>query len=140
MEEADRQYLRRFSKKRAVSRDRTVLPTAFEPRSDEPALSFTLRDESLQSSRQLLCYRDHFRILPSGDLPGLCFLTHANLTEGLKPPLLPWYKEDENDPVYGKLHYQTELPTEMQQNQMATQATQNGLLLPAVIKGREHPR
>jgi len=139
MNGADLQYLRRFAKKRAVSKERQVLPAAFEPRRDEDALSFTLRDGSLQSQEQLLQYQAHFSIQPSGDLPGLCFLTHCNLTEDLKPPLPPRYKEDETDPVYGKLHHQTDVPSLTQQNQMATQATQNGLLLPAKIKGREHP-
>lgn len=139
MDAAERQYIRRFAKKRAVSKERQVLPTAFEPRPNEQGLSFTLRNRSLLTTTQLCQYQEHFRIQPSGDLPGLCFLTHTNLTEDLKPPLPPRYKEDEDDPVYGKLHYLTDLPSLTQQNQMATQATQNGLLRPARIKGQEHP-
>jgi len=139
MDRADEQFIRRFSKKSAVKKDRQVLPAAFEPRIDERGLSFTLRDETLQSREALLRYRTYFQIQKSGDLPGLCFLTYANLTQGLQPPLPPRYSEYETDPVYGHLHHLTDLPNETQQNQMATQATQNGLLLPAVIKKRDYP-
>jgi hypothetical protein len=139
MDRADEQFIRRFAKTTAVKKDRVVLPAAFEPRVEEAALSFTFRDETLQSREALLRYRHHFEIQPSGTLPGLCFLTYANLTEGLQPPLPPRYSDDETDPVYGHLHHLTDLPSETQQNQMATQATQNGLLLPAVIKKRDYP-
>ncbi len=139
MERMDRQFIRRFSKKSAVRKDRVVLPVAFAPGRDPTALSFTLRDMTLQSIEALLRYRAYFRIQPSGDLPGLCVLTHTNLTEDLRPPLPPRYREDEQDPVYGKLHHETDLPDETQRHQMATQATQNGLLLPAVINKHDHP-
>ncbi len=138
MDRADRQFIRRFSKKNEV-KNRQVLAAAFAPRGDERTLSFTLRDKTLQSRDALLRFRNHFEIRPSGDLPGLCFLTHANLAEDLRPPLPPRYREDERDPVFGKLHHETDLPNETQQNQMATQATQNGLLLPAIIRKREYP-
>ena len=138
MDGTNRHFIRRFSRKSDVRRDRTVLPRAFEPRSSESALSFTFRNEELRSQNALIQYRDHFP-LTSGDLPGLCWLSHRNLVEDLEPPLPPRYREDTDDKKYGRLHYETDVPGETQQNQMATQATQNGLLLPAVIKKRVHP-
>jgi len=138
MDGADQHFIRRFSKRTAVQKDRVVLPAAFEARSGESALSFTLRSKSLQEKEALLKYQRHF-VLSSGDLPGLCFLTRANLTNDLQPPLPPRFKAAEDDQVYGKLHHETDVPNETQRNQMAVQATQNGLLLPAILKGREHP-
>jgi hypothetical protein len=126
----DRQYIRRLLKN-AVKRDRTILPRAFSASPNDSSISFTLRGDVLQSEDQLRRYRKHKR-LNSGDLPGLCYLTHQNLTQDLKPPLPPRYQEDSEDTIYGTLHHETDVPDETQQNDLATKATQHGLLLPFV--------
>lgn len=131
-------YIRRFAKKSAVQKDGTVMPPAFEPRQDEATLSFTLRDQLLETTSALREFQET-KALPSGDLPGLCFLTHCNLIDDLNPPLPPWHSADKQDEAYGHLHYSTDLPTLTQRNQMATQATHNGILLPAVLSGQARP-
>jgi len=139
MDQPELQYLRRFSVKSAVKKHRQVLPRAFRPRDDELSLSFTLRCQELGSQQGLIAFRAYHRITGSGDLPGLIYLTHMNLVNDLTPPLTPRYVKDERDPKYGHLHHETDRPDETQLNIMATQASQNGVLLPAIIKGREHP-
>lgn len=112
--------------------DGTISWEVFRPREDEPSLSYTLQNESLRTSSGLEQYQRD-KELPSGDLPGICKLTHYDLTEALQPPRPPRFEHDLADPKYGHLHCVTDRPhDDVHMEKMAKLATRNGLIRPFV--------
>lgn len=128
---AEDSFLRRIDKKRYIAEG--IIPwNVFDPRKNELTLSFTLRDERLETDEGLAKYRSD-KALPSGDLPGICMLTFDDLTRGIKPPLPPRADHDHSDEIYGHLHCITDRPRDFDHaEKMAKLATQNGVLLPFV--------
>ena len=120
-------FLRRIDRRRWIARDGTIAPEAFLAREGESSLSFTYQGSGLRDNAALDDYQRVYR-LPSGDLPGLCRLTYGNLTRDLETPLPPRHNPDDNDAVYGHLHYVTDCPTRVQMEQMAMLATWNGVV------------
>lgn len=130
---SDDSFLRRIDRKRYVS-DGTISADVFGPHTSETTLSFTYRDPCLKQESALGEYQDNNR-LPSGDLPGVCFLTLHDLTSALEPPLPPRLEDDESDPIYGHLHCVTDCPRDhLHREKMAKLATSNGLLLAFIKK------
>jgi hypothetical protein len=130
---SDDSFLRRIDRKRYVS-DGAISADAFGPRTSETTLSFTHRDAPLKHEGALGKYQHNNR-LPSGDLPGVCFLTLHDLTSALEPPLPPRLEVDQSDPIYGHLHCVTDCPRDhVHREKMAKLATSNGLLLAFIKK------
>ncbi|MEW6249309.1 MAG: hypothetical protein AB1716_01580 [Planctomycetota bacterium] len=121
-------FLRRLDRKRLVSADGVVSWGAFAPRPAEFSLSFTYECSGLRSAMSLEVYR-RAKVLPSGDLPGLCRLSLDDLTARLKPPLPPRSEPDSKDELYGRLHCVTDLPVnQAHMEAMAKLATRNGVV------------
>ncbi len=129
-------FLRRTAGKRYI-KNGVVGWEAFKPREGEDGLSFTYQSPSLQSPEGIRSFQLD-KVLPSGDLPGICKLTYSNLAVGLSPPLLPRFKMDLDDAKYGALHCLTELPQDQEQMeamaQLASRNTDSGLPIPFVPK------
>ena len=101
---------------------------AFKPRADERTLSFTFRGPELKTEEGLKQYQRD-KVLPSGDLPGICSLSFLDLTELLNPPLPPRCAPDPEDAKYGHLHCETDVPEdEVHMERMARLATKGGVL------------
>lgn len=114
----------------------------FKPRDNESALSFTYRDESLQSEDDVQRYQKA-KVLGHGDLPGLCGLTFSDFTVTLKPPLPPRVQRDASDLEYGHLHCVTDRPhNQLHMEKMAKLATRNSMILPFIPRKqrRDMPR
>lgn len=128
---ADDSFLRRIDRKRHIHDD-SVTWEAFKPRESEQSISFTYRDGSLNTQEGLQRYhRD--RVLPLGDLPGICKLAYYDLTVSLEPPLPPRSEPDLTDTKYGHLHCCTDCPrNEIHMEMMAKLATRYGILCPFV--------
>lgn len=111
-------FLRRTDRKRYIKPDGVVSSEAFRPRPAEPTLSFTYQSPPLRSHEGIHQYQLD-KVLPSGDLPGVCKLTFHDLTGLLTPPLPPRFQEDPNDERYGRLHCVTDLASQEQMELMA---------------------
>ena len=125
---ADDSFLRRSTRK--LIKDGYVVWRVFEAREklDERTLSFTLQDENLKTPQGIEQFQLD-KMLESGDLPGICLLTHADLTKKLIPPLPPRHDPDKEDERYGHLHCVTDLPRdEDHMRLLATLATDNGVV------------
>lgn len=131
-------FLRRVSKPNAI-REGFVLPPAFAVRTKEPSLSFTFQDSTLQSPEALEQYQIDNALPESGDLPGICMLTHSDLVKALVPPLPPRHSPDTRDERYGHLHCETDPPfDEAHQAEMAKLATRNGVVLDFIRKKKRN--
>lgn len=136
---AEDRFLRRTDRKGYIKeRDGrfVVVWEAFKPRPNERDLSFTFQALQLQSEEALRQFQQDKELPESGDLPGICRLSYANLNDQSLPPR---FKEDPDDTVYGKLHHVTDLPSQPQMESLAAMASQNndfGLPFP-LIKRRK---
>jgi hypothetical protein len=125
-------FLRHIDRRRHIAGDGTIAWGVFKPRSSELSLSFTYRDEALKMERVLDEYQQD-KMLPHGDLPGICYLSFYDLTESLDPPLPPRSEPYPADEKYGHLHCITDIPRdEIHMEKMAKLATRNGVLRPFV--------
>lgn len=124
----DQYFLRRVDRIRRI-RDGEVGWQAFKPRETDPALSFTFQTEELMTDKGLRNYQLYWE-LSSGDLPGICRLSYADLTRLGLPPR---HDSQPNEP-YGDLHCSTALPTMEQCVALAKLATLNGVVREFVPK------
>ena len=105
-------FLRRVTRPKHV-KDGVVMAEAFKDR--YPTLSFTFQDDDLKTDAGLEAYREEkANDLESRDLPGICVLTHEDLTVRLEPPLPPRPDRDQTDEKYGHLHCCTDRPRDLQ--------------------------
>lgn len=111
--------------------DGVVDPGVFKARASkgETSLSFTLRADELESPAQLKDYQQKVR-LPSGDLPGICWLSISNFrTTNVAVRHDP---EPLTVNPYGDLHCSSDVPDSLQRKELARLATKNGVLCPFV--------
>lgn len=124
---ADDFFLRHIDKKRCAAAG-VVNGEVFRSRESEPALSFTYQDENLKTEHGVQQYQQD-KVLPHGDLPGICMLSFDDLTRSLEPPLPPRSEPYAADEKYGHLHCVTDHPRdEIHMEKMAKLATRNGVL------------
>lgn len=124
-------FLRRFLK-RGLTKEGTVSAGAFKDQHE--TLSFTFQDDGLRTDKGLNDYHSA-KVLPFGDLPGLCKLTFHDLTVSLKPPLPPRPDADPEDTKYGHLHCCTDQPSsDAQRTLMAYLAENHGIVRQFVRK------
>lgn len=101
---------------------------AFKDSQPTPTLSFTLQNSELRTPAGLKQFQRDKAIPSSGDLPGICMLTYADLTDE-KINLPPRRDRDRDDEKYGHLHCCTDRPRhQLQMERMADLATKNGVL------------
>ena len=135
---AEDSFLRRIDRKRYVMDGGLVGWGVFQPREQEPSLSFTYQGEELKTDEGLSVYHEA-TALPSGDLPGICKLTFYDLSQSLDPPLPPRSEPDHADKDYGHLHCSTDCPRgQLHMEQMAKLASRNGLLRPFVRSRKKY--
>lgn len=126
-------FLRHVGRRRYISRkDGTVSHEVFKDKHE--TLSFTYQNEVLRTDEGLNQYQRD-KVLPSGDLPGLCRLTFYDLTVSLHPPLPPRSDPNPDNDRYGHLHCCIGRPVDDDQcTKMAHLAERNGIVRPFVPK------
>lgn len=102
---------------------------AFKPRQGETTCSFTIQNDELRTDEGIERYRER-KVTTEGIRPGICMLSFHELTERVKPPLVPRFDCDDQDPFYGESHYCTDAPDRDQQEVMAFFASKHVVALP----------
>ncbi|HWL92324.1 MAG TPA: hypothetical protein VNT79_02220 [Phycisphaerae bacterium] len=126
----DAHLLRRIPYKSQAPRG-VVTASAFRPKKLETSLSYYLRSELLEDKHSITQFAEHFKH-PSGDLPGVCYLSCHQLRQvpplQLNPrpdPIL----DDPSEGIYGVLHCASNLPDDLQQELIAAIVHEFGQVL-----------
>lgn len=127
-------FIRRTKGKNHI-RNGVIKPAAFSD--NHETLSLTYRNELLCTIEGVDEYQRKNQLPVSGDLPGLCMLTHHNLTKELNPPRPPRHEPEQTDPKYGHLHCVIDRPEdENHRSLMAFLAEKNTDLIRELVKDK----
>lgn len=94
---------------------------------NDPRMSFTFRDEDLQTDIGLDAYHAYFSEQVGVPLPAILRFTFHGLTRCVDPPLQPRHDPDPSDQRYGRLHCSTEAPHDKAHRELLAKLVNDGM-------------